>query len=123
MDKSRRKLQAAQKLLSDGFYEDAISRAYYAMYSAIRALLLTKNISPLSHKGLFIKFSEHFIKTEIFPFEFTRILAYAKEIRENGDYEPTYIGNEIDARNVVADAEKLLHQIENYLKDNNILVL
>jgi uncharacterized protein (UPF0332 family) len=119
MDKSRRKLQAAQKLLSDGFYEDAISRAYYAMYSAIRA----KNISPLSHKGLFIKFSEHFVKTEIFPFEFARILAYAKEIRENGDYEPTYIGNELDARNVVADAEKLLQQIENYLKDNNILML
>jgi len=44
LEKAVAKLKVAEKLFRDGEYEDAISRAYYAMYHAARAALSTINI-------------------------------------------------------------------------------
>lgn len=38
--KAKIRLDAASRLLEEGFYEDAVSRAYYGMYFAAKALLL-----------------------------------------------------------------------------------
>lgn len=46
MKKAEEKLRAAEYLLDGGYYSDAISRAYYAMYFAARALLALKKIYP-----------------------------------------------------------------------------
>jgi uncharacterized protein (UPF0332 family) len=46
------RLKAAEYLHEKGFYEDAVSRAYYSMYFAATVLLLTKNITVKTHKGL-----------------------------------------------------------------------
>ncbi|WP_203218960.1 HEPN domain-containing protein [Geoglobus acetivorans] len=45
-------LEEAENLLSGGLYRGAVSRAYYSMYHAARALLLTKNIAPKKHAGV-----------------------------------------------------------------------
>jgi len=39
MERAGEKLEVARSLLEDGFYSDAVSRAYYAMFYAARALL------------------------------------------------------------------------------------
>jgi uncharacterized protein (UPF0332 family) len=33
LEKAIERLRAAEKLFQDGYYEDAVSRAYYAMYT------------------------------------------------------------------------------------------
>ena len=38
------RLKAAQHLLMNEYYDDAVSRAYYSMYFAATALLLARNI-------------------------------------------------------------------------------
>jgi len=50
--KSQERLAAAQSLHKKQYYEDAVSRAYYAMFFAARAILLIKNISPKTHRGV-----------------------------------------------------------------------
>ena len=40
---------AADLLLEEGFYEDAVSRAYYAVLHAAKAALLARNIITESH--------------------------------------------------------------------------
>ena len=50
--KAKRRLDAAHHLLREGFYEDAVSRAYYSMYFAAKALLLKRDITVKTHKGL-----------------------------------------------------------------------
>ena len=42
--KAKRRLDAAHHLLREGFYEDAVSRAYYSMYFAAKALLLKRDM-------------------------------------------------------------------------------
>ena len=41
--RARRSLDATHHLFRGGFYEDAVSRAYYSMYFAAKALLLKRN--------------------------------------------------------------------------------
>ena len=56
IEKARRSLDATLHLFRGGFYEDAVSRAYYSMYFAAKALLLKRNITVKTHKGLLSKF-------------------------------------------------------------------
>jgi hypothetical protein len=44
IEKSREKLDAAKTLLREGFIDDAISRAYYSMFHAASAVLLSEGI-------------------------------------------------------------------------------
>jgi uncharacterized protein (UPF0332 family) len=51
-DLARDKLELARKLTADGYYNDAVSKAYYAMFYASRALLLAVGQDPHKHTGV-----------------------------------------------------------------------
>lgn len=50
--RAERSLQAAQSLLAKDFLEDALSRAYYAILHAARAVLLAENVTVSSHRSV-----------------------------------------------------------------------
>ena len=56
-------LKAAKVLLEHQLYSDAISRAYYAAYHWVRALLFIKELDPRSHRGTIQLFHLHYQKT------------------------------------------------------------
>ncbi|UCE36179.1 MAG: HEPN domain-containing protein [Thermoplasmata archaeon] len=64
--RARRYLKSSKILLDDGDNESSLSRAYYAMFYSVEAVLLTKELSFSSHRGVISGFGEHFIKTGIF---------------------------------------------------------
>jgi uncharacterized protein (UPF0332 family) len=66
IERAERYLKSAELLVNDGDFESAVSRTYYAMFYTVQALLLTKNLSFSSHKGVITMFGEHFIKTGVF---------------------------------------------------------
>lgn len=86
IERAKRYLKSAEMLIKDGDYESSVSRTYYAMFYSAQAVLLTKNLSFSSHKGLISGFGEHFIKTGIFPKDMGRELNRAFEKRQIGDY-------------------------------------
>ena len=43
--KAEKKLEAAKRLFRGGFYEDAVSRAYYSMYHAAKGCLALEGFS------------------------------------------------------------------------------
>ena len=52
----------------DTFYSSVISHSYYAIFYAVKALLLTKNIetkAPAIHRKTFNTFKEKFVETRI----------------------------------------------------------
>jgi uncharacterized protein (UPF0332 family) len=61
LDKARRSLTAAERLLADGDNDFAVSRAYYAMFYVTQALLLTRDIRRFRHSGVIAAFNEHFV--------------------------------------------------------------
>jgi len=56
IEKARRALSDAEVLLESGSAEATINRAYYAVFSATRAALLTKEETPSTHAGLIRRF-------------------------------------------------------------------
>ena len=81
---ARETLGAAEYLLKGGYYNDAVSRAYYAMFYAARALLASHDIHPKGHKGLILQFGLEFVKTGFIEEMYGRALSHAKERRESG---------------------------------------
>ncbi len=51
IERAQNTLQQSKDNLDLGHYDVATSRAYYAMFYAARAMLLTKDISPRKHAG------------------------------------------------------------------------
>ncbi|MCI0371790.1 MAG: HEPN domain-containing protein [candidate division NC10 bacterium] len=75
LEKARQKHEAAVALLKAGFFEDAVSRAYYAAFHAAQAALLTEGQQAETHKGLSTLFGLFFVKTGRIEKRFGRYLA------------------------------------------------
>lgn len=81
-------LREAAMLLEQGFLAASISRSYYAIFYAARAVLVTKEVSPKTHGGVLQKFGELFVKPGLLPSEMTSAMGAVMELREQADYEP-----------------------------------
>ncbi|WP_292364557.1 MULTISPECIES: HEPN domain-containing protein [unclassified Methanoculleus] len=84
--KSRQRLDAARILCTEGHHEDAINRAYYAMYLAALALLHRKGVEIKTHAGLISAIGSLYVKTGELPPEHGRALNLIEELREEVDY-------------------------------------
>jgi uncharacterized protein (UPF0332 family) len=113
--KAQRYLKSAEILLQDKDFESSVSRTYYAMFYCAEAVLLTKNLSFSSHKGVISAFGEHFIKTGIFPKELGRELNRAFEKRQIGDYEYTSLISNEEAAEILDSGRQFINTLENWL--------
>lgn len=67
MKKAHRSLRSARNLLEDGDHDFAMSRAYYAMFYAATAALLSQNIMRAKHAGVIAAFGQQFVKSGRLP--------------------------------------------------------
>jgi uncharacterized protein (UPF0332 family) len=77
----------AQLLLESKRFAATVNRAYYAMFHAAIAVLLTKNITRSSHSGIISAFGELFAATGIIDTVYHKYLREAFDLRQEGDYE------------------------------------
>jgi uncharacterized protein (UPF0332 family) len=110
LDKARRSLGAAERLLQGGDADFAASRAYYAMFYATQALLLTRDIRRSRHSGLIAAFNESFVKSGEIPARFFLQLRDGFEDRAEGDYGLAEITEE-QARAGIAAAHEFVDEI------------
>ena len=110
-------LGAAEYLLKGGYYNDAVSRAYYAMFYAARALLSTHNLHPKGHKGLILQFGLEFIKNGAIEEIYGRALSHAKERRETVDYNIDSAMTKEEAESIVMDARDFIERIQQAFSD------
>jgi uncharacterized protein (UPF0332 family) len=118
IERANRYLKSAELLLKEKDYESSVSRAYYAMFYAAEAILLTKNLSFSSHKGVISAFGEHFVKTGIFPKEMGRELNRAFEKRQVGDYEYTFVVSREDTDQILRSGKEFVKTVTNWLDSN-----
>ncbi len=116
LQKSKEKLQVAQKLLREGDFEDAVSRAYYSAFHATQAILLTEGLSAETHQGLVNLFGLHLVKTGKFDKKFGKYLTNLKDDREASDYEVYSSIDQETAEHALQEAREFLTAAEDYLK-------
>lgn len=115
LKKAEQALKAAQNLLADGLYDDAVSRAYYAVFHSARAALKIKGIETVSHKGLISQFALHLVKAGEVGEEYGDILRQIKEDRETGDYEPLVSFGSEEAAQLVSGAGRFLARMQEWI--------
>jgi len=115
LKKGRKKLKSARINFENELYDDTVSRAYYAVFHTISAVLMTKKITCSSHKETIGSFNKEFVKTGIFPKSFTKIIHKLFNERQTGDYD---IGGYIEADIAEEDlkqVEEIIGNCEKYL--------
>lgn len=65
LSKAEKALRSAKLLEENGELEDAVSRAYYAMFHAARAILFGKGLKAKTHRGTISLFGEKIVKEGI----------------------------------------------------------
>ena len=72
---AQEKLHSAKILLDAGEYKDSIGRSYYAMFSAIRAILALDKVDFSKHAGVIAYFQKEYVKTGKFDKEYSNLSA------------------------------------------------
>ena len=114
-------LEAAQVMLDNDFYTSAINRAYYAIFYAANALLVTKGLSHSKHSGVISAFRKHFVKKGTIAPEYSKIYGRVMENRHESDYELEAPVTKQDAQVDLNDAKKLYTVGERWLREEKWL--
>ncbi len=117
LEKAESKLNSAKVLFEKGIYDDAISRAYYSMFYAAKALLCLKNKHPRTHRGVVHQFGLEFVKSGVIEEYYAKALITAQERRERSDYDIYYKPSKEEAEDIIEDAEKFLEKAKIVMKD------
>jgi hypothetical protein len=115
MKRARETLLEAQYVVGQKFYRGAANRAYYAMFHAATALLLSEGLAFSKHQGVIGEFNRLYVKTSKFPKSLGSRLDYAFDARNVADYSvrddiSAELAEQLvqDAAAFVAEAERLL---------------
>lgn len=116
MMKSKRTLDSARLLLSDEDSEGASSKAYYAVFHMLQAVLLTKGLTYSKHSGVVSGFSQHFVKPGLFPPQTASVIRHLRRDREVGDYSYAEALSSEEASKDIEQAAELMSAFEKYLQ-------
>lgn len=115
LDKSKEDLEAAQLLFDNGSYRVANNRAYYAIFHALRAVLVFDNFDSSKHSGIIAEFRRRYIKEGIFPIEISKMIGSAFTIRNASDYDDIFIASKEDTQEQIANAEYVYKAASAYI--------
>ena len=102
---------AAYSCQRDGYYADAVSRAYYAILHAARAALQLHGVTTESHTGVRSMFGLHIVKTGLVEPEWGAEIGRSEGRRIASDYDAETQFDETDARHACDRANSFLDRI------------
>ena len=96
-------------------YKGAANRSYYCIFHAMRAVLVLDSFDSSKHSGVISKFREKYIKTDIFPKDFSDIISDAFMNRGKSDYHDFFVISKEDTIKQVENAKTFLAAVEEYI--------
>ena len=78
---------AAKVLHNEGYYGDAVSRAYYATFYAAKAAILHAGKDAHTHKGVHMLFNSLYVKEGLVSAAVGKLLSRLFERRREADYD------------------------------------
>ncbi|MBI4785691.1 MAG: HEPN domain-containing protein [Chloroflexi bacterium] len=116
LERARADVSAAHSMLDQGFFPRGVSTAYFAIFNFTTAVLLTLDLVRTKHSGVEGAFSEYFIRDKRIEEEYKDIFNRSRKERELADYKLKEY-TEAEARQILADCERFVARMEQYLRD------
>ncbi len=117
LEMAEERLHSSGVLLEAGSYKDSIGRSYYAMFTAVRAILALDSQDFSKHAGVIAYFQKEYIKKEKFDKKFSKYISQAFQIRNNTDYADFFIVSQQDAEEQYERAKEFLEAVIIYLAE------
>ncbi len=121
MELAEQALHTAQVNFEVGDFRATVNRAYYAIFYAANAMLLTIGEERRKHSGVISAFRSHFIKSGLIESEYSNIYGETLTIREDADYAieiPIFA----DAAGLsLNQARRFVQRISEYLREKGFL--
>ena len=114
-EKAKEDLETAKQNFNDGYYSAANNRAYYAVFHAIRSILILDRFDSKKHSGVISKFRETYVKTGIFPAKVSDAIKETFEVRQDSDYGDMYEATSEETKQQIKNAEYVYEIVGNYL--------
>jgi uncharacterized protein (UPF0332 family) len=108
LEKARRSLANARRSSNDGDHDFAVSRAYYAMFCAAGALLLSKGQRLSRHTDMIAALNRDFVRTGELDRAHFDALESAFRARNAADYEIAEPTSPETAARVLRDAKAFI---------------
>ena len=102
-------------------YKNALNRAYYSIFHAIRSVNALDGFDSSKHSGVIAHFNQVFVKEGTFPKQMSKLVKMAYDKREEADYLDFYIASIEEAEKQIARAEEFTAVIQEYLEQKGIL--
>lgn len=116
LERARETLQDAHILYEQGSTPaSVVNRAYYAMFYAALALLVTVDRSSAKHSGVIALFDREFVRKNIVSKELGKMLHHAFESRQEGDYRDNSKIDSKIATEILESADQFVRVIEEKL--------
>ena len=116
LSSAEERLYSAKVLLECGQYKDSIGRSYYAIFTAVRAILARDRVDFSKHAGVIAYFQKEYVKTGIFEVRYSKYLQNAFQIRNNCDYNDFFLVSRDDAEIQYMHAVDMLDVVKEYLQ-------
>ena len=116
LSKASETLATAKRDLNAADYASANNRAYYCIFHAMRAVIAMDGEDYKKHSAVISRFTINYLKTEVLPRDFSKLITNASLIRNRSDYEDFYICCIEDTQKLFSGAEAFLHSISDYLQ-------
>ncbi len=104
------KLQVAHEVYAKEHWRDTISKAYYAMYYASKAMLLTLGKDPHKHHGVISFVNQHIVHVGFSNPKYGKTIENTFKQRQKADYDFEYVPTEKDAADAIRNAEAYLEE-------------
>ncbi len=114
MEQAKQCLVSADALLKINDLRGAVNRAYYAVFHAMRSVLILEGKDFAKHSGVISYFRREYIKTGIFTVNISDTITELFNNRSSGDYDDYFDFTEEEVRDMIGEAEQFVSVIGAY---------
>jgi len=115
LQNAEEKIRFANQIMEIGDYKTVANRAYYAVFSAMRAVLALDGFDSKKHSGIIGEFRKSYIKTGCFPAEMSDIIDSLFSVRQSSDYDDFYLISREEVTDQLEKSKYFVSKIKEYL--------
>lgn len=116
LNNAKERIAFADEILTIGDYKTVANRSYYAVFSAMRAVLALDGIDSKKHSGIIAEFRKIYLKTEILPKTLSPMIDALVEIRQGSDYDDFYVVSKEEVCEQLENAKIFVSEVEKFLE-------
>lgn len=115
LEKADKMVGEMEKLAKDGYWSLVANRLYYALFHAVKSLLINGSHPVGTHRGAVNQFSLYYVKTGIFTKTEGKLYSQLQQLRDEGDYNCVIDVEKEDVEEKIAPTLQLIEKIKQYI--------